>query len=174
MAAIDRAIILARKTLQGYPSIKGAVPVEKIAKDHGIEIKHLDLSSDVSGAMKREGKSGKPIIIVNGTHSDVRQRFTIAHELGHFLLHAMSPQYIDKQKVYFRDNDSSTGEDIIEVQANQFAAELLMPINSLKKDFFENSKLIEGDDPKKLIEKLAEKYKVSEQAMSIRISKFMY
>lgn len=174
MPAIERAKILARKILQEYSSIDGAIPIEEIAKKKGIEISHLDLSKEVSGAMKRVGKSGKPVIIVNDNDTDERKRFTIAHELGHFLLHSLSPQHIDKQKVYFRDSVSSTGEDIMEIQANQFAAELLMPINSLKKDFFKYSNLIEGDNPAKMIKKLAEKYKVSEQSMSIRISKFIY
>ncbi|GBE16454.1 hypothetical protein BMS3Abin15_00271 [bacterium BMS3Abin15] len=174
MPMVERAKILARKILQKHPSLKGVVPIEKIAQDHGIEIRYLSLSKQVSGAMKRKSKSGNPIIIVNKEDTDERRRFTIAHELGHFLLHSLSSQHIDKQGIYFRDVDSSAGENIMEIQANQFAAELLMPINSLKKDFFENSKLIEGDDPTKLIKKLAEKYKVSKQSMSIRISKFIY
>ena len=174
MATRERAIILARKVLQECPLTRGAVPIEKIVEKYGIQINYLDLSEEISGAMKREGKSGKPVIIVNSKHLDERKRFTIAHELGHFLLHSLTPNHIDKQGVYFRDGDSSTGENIMEIQANQFAAELLMPINALKKDFFENSKLIKGDDPTELIEKLAEKYKVSKQAMAIRISKFIY
>jgi Zn-dependent peptidase ImmA (M78 family) len=127
MAAIERAKILARKILQNYYPIKEEVPIEKIAEDHGIEIKYISLSEEVDGAMKRSGKEGKPVIIVNSNElSEERKRFTIAHELGHFLLHSPSPQYIDKHKVYFRDSDSSTGENIMEIQANQFAAELLM------------------------------------------------
>jgi len=173
MSAIERAIIVARKILQKH-SFDGAVPIEKIAQDEGLEIKHLSLSDSVSGAMKRKNRSGKPVIIVNENDTEERKRFTIAHELGHFLLHSLSPQYIDKHRIYFRDADSSTGEDIKEIQANQFAAELLMPTNLLKKDFHEHSSLIQDDNPSKLIRKLANKYQVSEQAMSIRIGKFLY
>lgn len=175
MSTIERAKILARTILQKYLPIDGAVPIEKIARDHGAEIKYLSLNEEISGAMKRKGKGGKPIIIVNKNETlDERKRFTIAHELGHYLLHSLSPQHIDKKTVYFRDFDSSTGENIMEIQANQFAAELLMPINNLKNDFFKHSNLIQGDDPTALIEKLAEKYEVSKQSMSIRISKFIY
>ena len=97
MAAIERAIILARKILQEFSPMKGAVPIEEIAKKYGIQINHLSLSNEVSGAMKRKSKSGCPVIIVNDNDTDERKRFTIAHELGHFLLHSLSPQHIDKQ-----------------------------------------------------------------------------
>jgi len=175
MASIDTARIFARKILRRYSISSGATPIEKIIKDYDIEILFLPLSESVSGAMKRKNKKGKPVIVVNSEEtSEERKRFTMAHEFGHYIMHSLLPQRIDRHKIYFRDTNSSTGEDIKEIQANQFAAEILMPINSLKKDYYENSSLIIGDNPSKLIKKLAKKYKVSEHAMSIRIAKFFY
>jgi len=62
----------------------------------------------------------------NDPHPLVRQRFSIAHEIGHFILHQKQGQlFIDKTyKVFLRDQLSSSGENIQEIQANQFAAAL--------------------------------------------------
>jgi len=54
--------------------------------------------------------------------------FTIAHEIGHFILHhGESDLFIDTTYVAFRDSESTKGENRAEIQANQFAAALLMP-----------------------------------------------
>ncbi|WP_460881211.1 ImmA/IrrE family metallo-endopeptidase [Pontibacter rugosus] len=64
----------------------------------------------------------------NPVESVVRQRFTIAHELGHFVLHQKySELFIDKEKPLFRNQESSTGEHKREKEANAFAAAILMP-----------------------------------------------
>ncbi|UZP01950.1 ImmA/IrrE family metallo-endopeptidase [Clostridium botulinum] len=81
-----------------------------------------------------------------------RDRFTLAHELGHYLLHGKSHVHLarmekDKQIEPFRDP---------EWQANTFAAELLMPIN-----------LIDTDNPFKI----AREFKVSLKAAQIRAKK---
>ena len=67
-----------------------------------------------------------------------RQRFTIAHEIGHFLLHTDEDVHIDeKRPIGRRDDLSSQAVDACEIEANQFAAELLMP-ESLVREFVRN------------------------------------
>ena len=66
--------------------------------------------------------NGKPVIYVNPQDSAVRQRFTIFHELGHYVLgHGPSP----------RDSGPSSGYDSNEIAANQFAAEMIMPSDAV-------------------------------------------
>ena len=61
----------------------------------------------------------RAIITINGSHASTRQRFTVAHELGHLMLHSLGRK--------FRDVYSAATNSREELEANQFAAELLMP-----------------------------------------------
>ena len=150
------------------------IDVEALANGIGATIKKDDLG-EVSLSGFAVQKHGKKFIGVNNTESDVRQRFTIAHELGHLFLHKdSSVNYDQGGMMLFRDEHSSEGSDLKEVEANRFAAELLMPAETLRKDVSSEKTfdLINGDDTTraKVIKKLASKYNVSEQAMSIRLT----
>lgn len=61
-------------------------------------------------------------MIINSLHHPHRQRFTIAHEIGHRVKHTRELSSFE-DKTFFRNGDSN----LIEIQANKFAAELLMP-----------------------------------------------
>ena len=76
-------------------------------------------------------------------------------------------------QMYFRDGKSSSGNDIQEIQANQFAAELLMPKKFLIKDLQKFYKAGKEDNIFEFIKKLADKYEVSKQAMTIRIGSLL-
>jgi Zn-dependent peptidase ImmA (M78 family) len=91
-----------------------------------------------------------------------RQRFTIAHELGHLLLHK-DEVHIDRA---FRNSISSQAIDANEIEANRFAAELLMPFHLLKNEDISN---IDVEDESSLRD-LARKFKVSLQAMTLRVT----
>ena len=64
---------------------KAPVPVQQIAQDLNIEVRFSPTREDVSGALVVKG--GAAFIAVNDAHHENRQRFTIAHEIGHFYLH---------------------------------------------------------------------------------------
>ena len=68
---------------------KGAIPIDDIAKSLGITIQKniFDGDTDISGFLFRNKETGCAVIGVNESHSSNRQRFTVTHELGHFLLH---------------------------------------------------------------------------------------
>ncbi|MCX6795790.1 MAG: ImmA/IrrE family metallo-endopeptidase [Candidatus Falkowbacteria bacterium] len=169
---IKLAIDGAEKLLNKYEISIAPVDVEKIAGDMGIEVSRMKFSKDeISGAIKIKGKSGNPAIAVNEDHCKERQRFTIAHEIGHFILHSIDNFHIDStEAVYFRDaNATSSTTNIKEVQANQFAAELLMPKSMIVSDLQGGYKLNNSDDDVQIIARLAKKYNVSSQAMSKRI-----
>jgi Zn-dependent peptidase ImmA (M78 family) len=146
------------------------IPVEKIAVHAGCQVKAFDDDKDgVSGVFMVQ--NSVPVIGYNCNQSPVRQRFTIAHELGHFILH----NHNDPNEVYvdhntyplFRDQNSSTGASIIEQQANAFAAALLMP----EKLVVEEIRNINFDftDESPALSELALKFNVSTMAMSIRL-----
>lgn len=142
------------------------VPVERVARSLGIKVKRTDLGDDCSGVLVRNGN--RAVIGVNSQHSVNRRRFSIAHELGHFDLHS-GDTYIDRgYRVHFRDLESGSGTKREEMEANAFAAALLMPAR-LVRDAFEKQpfELAEDDD----LEILARKFRVSTQAMTYRLMK---
>ena len=168
---IKLAINEANKILKEQKIVKYPVNIKNVAKLLGIKIKKMKFSKDeISGAIIIKGKSGSPIIAVNEDHCEHRQRFTIAHEIGHFMLHNISNMHVDSNDVYFRDaNATSNTGNVKEIQANQFAAELLMPRESMTKDLTGRYKLKNDDKDIKTIADLAKKYNVSQQAMMIRV-----
>lgn len=140
------------------------VPVEQVANSLGIEIELADIGEDCSGVLVRHGN--RAIIGVNKTHPLNRRRFSIAHEIGHFVLHE-GDTYIDKgYRVHFRDLESGSGTKGEEMDANAFAAALLMPAEWVRDAFFQQPFELTEDD---VLQMLAQKFQVSTQAMSYRL-----
>jgi Zn-dependent peptidase ImmA (M78 family) len=141
------------------------VPVARIANELGVALRYELLEGDLSGMLYR-AEDGAVVLGVNSWHAEVRQRFTIAHELGHLALHAET-LYVDG--FVARDTQSSLAIKPEEIDANAFAAELLMPRNAVLEQL---SKLI-GDSAdltlKRAVAELARIFDVSEQAMQFRL-----
>ena len=110
---------------------------------------------------------GQPVIGVNSIHPRNRQRFTIAHECGHLMLHKAEVHVDRRLHVHRRDVVSSMAVDPDEIEANRFAAELLMPYDLITADLDRYQIDIEDDDQ---IRALAEKYGVSAQSMTLRLT----
>jgi len=134
------------------------VQVDEIASKLQIKISRAP-SKDFSGLLIR--KDGHALIGINNNEASVRQRFTIAHELGHFFLHPRKDTFVD-----YRDNKKDVMRTAVEKQANMFAAALLMPRTLLEKDFRALIKKGFGEDELTI---LADKYQVSEDAMKFRL-----
>jgi len=145
--------------------LKAPVPVFLIANNDGISIREAPTAANVSGALVRSGPA--VFIAVNSVHHTNRQRFTVAHELAHYYLgHLNSDLHVDDDfTIKKRDERSSLAIDSNEIAANQFAAELLMPVDFIITDAAE---IMPIDQEK--ARRLARKYQVSEQAMTIRLS----
>lgn len=141
------------------------VDVERVAKELGIRIEQASFREDCSGVLIRR-EDGSAVIGVNWDHHPNRQRFTIAHECGHFRLHE-GGTYVDKGYARFRDEESGSGTVAEERQANQFAAALLMPSDWVRGAFQEQP--FDPADDFALAE-LAERFQVSTQAMMFRLS----
>ena len=153
--------------------IKSApVNVEKIAESLGISVKYESAKSEISGFLFRDYNDDKAIIGVNENHHPNRQRFTIAHEIAHFMLHKFEGFHFDGISLKMRDENSSKGTIKEEREANKFASELLMPEIFIEKDIleYEHSDLLFGD----VLPNLAKKYQVSESALSFRLANLGY
>lgn len=146
------------------------VNVASVAEHLGISVVTMRLDDGVSGLLI--SKPGMTCIATQETESPQRQRFSIAHELGHYCLgHQFEPGehvHVDRgHLISHRNQQSSMGTNLKEIEANQFAASLLMPavlvrqcIDELGTDYIYDGHITE----------LADKFKVSEQAMTIRLS----
>jgi Zn-dependent peptidase ImmA (M78 family) len=143
------------------------VPVDRIAAGLGVPIVEESLERNVSGLLLRKPGRGAAIG-VNGAHAYVRQRFTIAHELGHLLLHPGRELILDHVRVNLRDDVSSLGTDKEEREANAFAAELLMPAAELKAEIQHLAERGQTPDSR-FVSDLAIGFGVSEQAMEFRL-----
>jgi Zn-dependent peptidase ImmA (M78 family) len=152
-----------------------AVPVDDIVKALGIDIRKEQVDDDLSGFLFRDVKHKKATIGVNAAHPENRVRFTLAHELGHYLLHEGETLHFDGKKpgftVSLRSSYSAKGTDDNEKEANLFAAELLMPAKFLERDLRgSNADLLDEN----ALHSLATKYKVSAQALTFRLANLGY
>jgi Zn-dependent peptidase ImmA (M78 family) len=157
----------AAEVLQKTDALRIPVPVDLVAHRLGLVVEPASLGEDVSGVLVVDGDHGT--IGVNKAHPPVRQRFTVAHEIGHFILHRdRSGLFIDKgYTAVYRDSTASKGEERGEIQANQFAAALLMP-QDLLVEAVEHRGFDLGDE--EALADLAREFQVSLQAMTYRLS----
>jgi Zn-dependent peptidase ImmA (M78 family) len=163
---IDR---LVGELLHKYQIHRPPVPVDDIAREEGAEVVIKKFNREISGLLLRA--NDKVIIGVEKTQPITRQRFTISHELAHLLLHDGEEVRVDTNfRINLRSPESSTAEDIEEIEANAFAAVLLMPESFLKEDL-ENF-VLDVDDPRQ-VQQLAQRYGVSAQAMTIRLTNLL-
>lgn len=143
----------------GYVNVY-KLDVERFISDHfkDIRIEKATMSSDKSG--KLEYKDGVWIMTVNSQHPDVRQRYTLGHELGHYLNHRSSVKSFE-DTVFFRSSQKSS----MEFMADQFAARLLMPENDV--NLLVNNGI-------KTVKEMAAKFGVSLEAMKYRLEQLGY
>ena len=104
---------------------KGNIDIEQVAKSKNIRVEYVLMESSTSGYLRQE--NGIWVIGVNSLHNPKRQRFTIAHELGHFYMH--KDKNIDFEDTTFLKNLYNSP---IEYSANEFGANLLMPESSIR------------------------------------------
>lgn len=140
----------------------GPVDLDGLASRLGIAIERCWMDDDVSGALIRNA-NGTYTIEVNSLHPETRQRFTIAHELGHFVHHRhLLGNGVNDNLAYRTDREHEYFNGRIgprqETEANKFAASLLMPadvVNEMKRTGIP-------------VDAMAEHLGVSRHAMSIR------
>ena len=143
---------VAQLALNKVKPIATPVPVEEIAKAFELEVVEFPFHNNISGLLKKD----EGVIGVNKGQAPSRRRFTIAHELGHFLLgHGLEANH-DGEIV-----DGTFDKPLpVEREANLFASALLMP-----RDLIQVAVKNNGLD----LDKLSDQFGVSKQAMTIRL-----
>lgn len=148
----DQYNIYKKHYSQGFP-----FDVIAFAKELGINVTQSNFASNdkVSGLIKKFSEDNI-VISVKANDVDTRQRFTIAHELGHFFLHQhlLEEGFMDGAGL-LRDGSNNK----IEKEANSFAANLLMP-EAIFKEMWSSKKLSS--------KQIADFFYVSESAVIIR------
>lgn len=162
---MNRAQSQASKLLQLLKIYEPPVDVFSIAAQLDIPVVFRDFDDDVSGMLVI--RDGQATIGVNEQNHTNRQRFTVAHEIGHFILHKpRSGVFVDSTYTYRRDRQSSEGSILEETQANAFAAELLMPRDMVERYLDKNEvDLIDSA----AVSDAAVEFQVSVEAFSIRL-----
>ena len=144
---------LARKLLKEAKLDSPPISLQKLGDylktKYDLELRGIrDFSDKTSGATVTV--DGNPTIAFNKNHRWCRRRFTIAHEIGHYMM----------KTGHENIEPALDGTDSIEVEANEFAAELLMPLKEFKKDCKNGITSID---------EIAEKYQVSKEAAGWRL-----
>ncbi len=135
----------------------------KIADDEGIKIVENDLF-EMAGALRKE-ESGW-VIYVNSSDSEQRRLFTIAHELGHYFAHSDTcSEFVDGQLITRTEQEKYAA---IELEANEFAGNLIMPETKIK-DLVGGESLTE-----QRVFDLAKQFNVSALAMATRLRNLDY
>lgn len=120
----------------------------------GIGLISVPMHDDISGTLSLADNGKDWVVKVNALHHPNRQRFTIAHEIAHFSRHRFQ-QAEFKDLNFFRNGERNP----MEVEANRFASELLMP----ELAFRDKVKVFSGS-----IEEIAQYFKVSTLAVRVR------
>lgn len=150
---------LAEKTI--IQNFHNNIPVKvgEMARAFGLDVKVSTLDVGISGMIHPDGDGYK--IVINKHEPEYRRRFTLAHELAHFLLHRDLIGSGISDNVLYRSQLS----DAMEAEANRLASDILMPSEKVKEaqSELQISKLADA------VSLLAQRFKVSEEAMRIRL-----
>jgi Zn-dependent peptidase ImmA (M78 family) len=158
----------AQRLLRRAGITQAPIKVDEIAKGLGLKVIATEIPNKVSGLLVTH--DAVSTICLQKGDSAVRQRFTVAHELGHWYLQhqAQSGPHVHVNRGHLiseRGARSAEGSDRVEIEANQFAAELLMPGNLVRAAVARLKRPLREDD----VSDLAGEFEVSEQAMGFRL-----
>jgi Zn-dependent peptidase ImmA (M78 family) len=157
----SHATKIAQKIIDETKISSPPVDVHKILAHIGINLLPYPFPETISAILLKE--SNMLVVGVNNTHHPNRQRFSIAHEIGHYLLGHYKDIFVDMAAISEGQFDASDTEHnkVQEQEANHFAGELLMPTSMLRNDFIKLRN----------VEAIAKLYKVSKDALWIKLLK---
>jgi Zn-dependent peptidase ImmA (M78 family) len=159
-ARVEFAQRMARRFLKRHRVLAPPVPVEFILFSEGVQVAVLTYPDETAGESWWEGEVAH--LAVNRALPDGRRRFTLAHEWGHLVLRHHQRRFEDLAAPLPRFRHAAEANwaltDPVEVEANQFAAELLMPLALFRRDWERNP------NP----HRLAQRYEVSHEALRWR------
>ncbi len=149
----------------------GFIDVIRIAMLLGVSVfLSNEFDKDEAAFIEYDSQDDSFFIVVNSKHSAQRQRFSVAHELAHFIYHhdeIKAAQKIGRESHCSMDRES-------EIQADLFAERILMPTHYVHK-FLEEKKVVKKSKlDRKIIQDVAEYFNVSMVACIIRLRKLKY
>ncbi|MGF1456279.1 MAG: ImmA/IrrE family metallo-endopeptidase [Alphaproteobacteria bacterium] len=160
---------LVQGILKQVPDMPVPVPIEDIA--HAVDISDVAPigASGFEGGLVTDRDKSQGVILVNRSSDRRRQRFTVGHELGHFLM----PLHLPDEGTQFmctaadmRKSETSKTMDRatrMEAEANRFSACMLMPANLFRRDLARSA----APDLELLL-RMARKYDTSKEATARR------
>jgi Zn-dependent peptidase ImmA (M78 family) len=155
----------AAQVLRKSGTYRAPIPMEALLNHLNLRAEAAPLGQNVSGMLVAKDERGA--IGYNSLHAIVRQRFTIAHEIAHFVLHVKKNRrlqlFIDRDVIFRRDR---TGSDRQEVQANRFAEALLMPASLVSEELRKHDLDLDDEDAFKF---LAKRFQVGITPLSNRL-----
>lgn len=136
------------------------VDLDGMARALGLEVEdHWFDETDIAGMIGRAGRTYR--ISLNHMDNPRRKRFTLAHEIAHYILHRdLIGDGITDRGLY-----RSRLSDTVERQANRYAANLLMPAALVRASWWEGDRSLSG---------MAARFNVSEEAARIRLKELGY
>lgn len=138
---------------------KAPVDVVRLAESFGLKVWERDLPNGVAGQIifdrKNGGTSGYSIIVAKDPSAQ-RKRFTVAHEIAHYLLHkTLIGDGLTDNALYH-----SGLSTLQEVQANKLAADILMPFDLIEQEMRAGATSLD---------ELAKRFDVTRQAIAVRL-----
>lgn len=134
--------------LRQNPHLSYPTPLERFVELAGIESISELTTDGFEGMLITNAEKSRGAIMVKAGVSPRRRRFTVAHELGHFLLPWHRQERFSCKSSDIKDSGTSRANSLeqvnIETEANAFASELLMPSSAFKSfiDDFETPTLV--------------------------------
>ncbi|MBV1699548.1 MAG: ImmA/IrrE family metallo-endopeptidase [Hyphomicrobiales bacterium] len=155
---------LVSRILKAEPSLRVPVPVEELCGKLDISSVEYEALEGLEGALITTSERESGIILVKETSHRFRQRFTIGHELGHFLIPTHMPNsdgrfLCSRADMLLQHAEGKDRRTKMEVEANRFSSLLLIPPPLLRPRL--------KDDPNlNQLVKLASEFEVSKEAMA--------
>lgn len=140
------------------------IPVKlgALAADLGLDVFKSTLKPGISGLIEPSNSSPSGYSIRLNRHEPVtRQRFTLAHEISHFILHRFEIGQGLVDDTMYRSKLS----DRKEVEANKLASILIMPDNLVERE----RRSVQAYPKDEQVAVLADKFRVSKEAMRIKL-----
>lgn len=163
----------AQKFCRRYNISEYPVMLEPIYTALGFKVFTQKLPKDVSGFIVAQKDNfhdydSPKVIVVNSSESGARKRFTVMHEIAHYVLHR------DNADEVYAHRDAGQNSRM-ETEANLFAANVLMP-QELIDDALENMSNMYWFEQsvESIIQYIASKFAVSTEAAAVRLRQLQY
>jgi hypothetical protein len=155
---------LVSKILKAKPSLAIPIPIEELCRELDIKSVECHALDGIEGVLITTAERESGLILINETSHRFRQRFTIGHELGHFLIptHIPGPEgrfMCSRADMLLQHAGEHDRRAMMEVEANRFSALVLIPPPMLRPR-------LKGDPNLKQLEELAAEFEVSKEAMA--------